>query len=169
MFFEPKSKVEEKKFASRINSTHVHAMSNVYDLIFDAFPQNFGKMLSKKERSEKQLYDTSLIYGEIDYDSFGRFYFATEVEEIPDHKIHEFTICLIYKYLECFTAMALQKIVDVYGKPDVGSSGEEGVLQNRGGMFYDLGSGVGKAVIGESNRHTQTDRQTDRDKHRCVV
>lgn len=45
--------------------------------------------------------------------------------------------------------MTLQKIVDVYGKPDVGSSGEEGRLQNRGGMFFDLGAGVGKAVIGK--------------------
>ena len=80
MFFEPKSKVEEKKFAARINSTHVHAMSSVYDLIFDSFPQNFGKMLSKKERSEKQLFDTSLIYGEIDYDSFGRFHFGISTQ-----------------------------------------------------------------------------------------
>jgi hypothetical protein len=73
MYFEPKSKIEEKKFATRINSNHVHAMSNVYDLIYDAFPPNFGKLLSKKERSEKKLYDTALIYGEIDYESFGRF------------------------------------------------------------------------------------------------
>jgi hypothetical protein len=50
--------------------------------------------------------------------------------------------------IKCISATAIQKIVDVYGKPDVGTSGEEGMLQYRGGMFYDLGSGVGKAVIG---------------------
>ena len=57
--------------ASRINSGHVQAVSSTYDLVFDAFPHNFGKALSKKERTEKKLYDVALIYGEIDYESFG--------------------------------------------------------------------------------------------------
>jgi hypothetical protein len=55
----------------------------------------------------------------------------------------------LYIALLVLVGMALQKIVDIYGKPDVGASGEEGKLQKRGGMFFDLGSGVGKAVIGE--------------------
>lgn len=97
-----------------INTEKIDAMGSIYHLIFDSFAPNFGKMLSKKERSEKKLFDTALIYGEIDYDSF---------------------------------AMALQKIFDIYGQPGVGASGEEGVLQSRGGIFYDLGSGVGKAVV----------------------
>jgi hypothetical protein len=37
---------------------------------------------------------------------------------------------------------AFQKIKDVYGKPNQGASGPNGVLQSRGGKFYDLGSGV---------------------------
>ena len=40
--------------------------------------------------------------------------------------------------------IALEKIKSVYGKPGTGSSGPEGVLQTRGGVFYDLGSGIMK-------------------------
>mmetsp|Transcript_31203 Transcript_31203/g.58083 ORF Transcript_31203/g.58083 Transcript_31203/m.58083 type:complete len:263 (+) Transcript_31203:87-875(+) len=120
MFFEPKTRAEEQKLAARINSSHVQAVSSSYEFIFDAFPINFGKELSKKERSAKKLYASSLIYGEIDFDTFG---------------------------------MAIQKIIDIYGKPGVGTSGEEGKLQKRGGMFFDLGSGVGKAVIAAALVH----------------
>lgn len=74
MFYMPKSKAEQQKLASTINSAHVSAMSTIYDTIFDSFAPNFGKLLSKKERSEKKLYDTALIYGEIDYDSFGAYW-----------------------------------------------------------------------------------------------
>jgi hypothetical protein len=36
----------------------------------------------------------------------------------------------------------LEKIKNIYGKPNVGTSGPNGVMQ-RGGIFYDLGSGTG--------------------------
>ena len=154
MAFQPKTKVQERKFASRINSNHVRSMGEVFDMIFEAFQPNFGKLLSKKERSEKQLYDTSLIYGEIDYESFGekewwyRIDYFIEICQLLRLSSSSNTN-LLFHFLP---GMALQKIVDVYGKPDVGASGEEGVLQCRGGMFYDLGSGVGKAVIGKWGR-----------------
>lgn len=108
MFFEPKSKVEEKKLAARVNSRHVHIMSNIYDLIFDSFPPNFGKMASKKERTEKKLYDTSLIYGEIDYDSFGiaiLFVFSlfpvsyclfSHWQQLPSRKLWTYTESLMW-------------------------------------------------------------------------
>jgi hypothetical protein len=35
----------------------------------------------------------------------------------------------------------------------VGASGPSGVLQGRGGIFYDLGSGTGKPVIGAAVLH----------------
>lgn len=41
-----------------------------------------------------------------------------------------------------------EKIKKIYGKPNVGSSGPDGMLQAHGGIFYDLGSGTGKGVIG---------------------
>ncbi len=37
--------------------------------------------------------------------------------------------------------IVLEKIKKYYGRPNVGSSGSEGVLQSKGGSFYDLGSG----------------------------
>lgn len=46
-----------------------------------------------------------------------------------------------------------EKIKKVYGRPMQGSSGPEGVLQNRGGIFYDLGAGTGKGVIGAAILH----------------
>lgn len=81
MFFVPKTRAEEQKQSSRINSNHVQAVSSTYDVIFDAFPPNFGKLLSKKERSEKKLYDTALIYGEIEYETFGMRRFLTQLVE----------------------------------------------------------------------------------------
>jgi|LauGreSuBDMM15SN_2_FD.fasta_scaffold59987_1 SAM-dependent methyltransferase len=49
--------------------------------------------------------------------------------------------------------VVIEKIKKIYGKPDVGSSGEKGVLQNRGGLFYDLGHGTGKAVVAAAILH----------------
>lgn len=62
---------------------------------------------------------------------------------------------LIYGEIE-FTAFAIviQKIIHIYGKADVGSSGPMGILQSKGGLFYDLGSGTGKAVIAAACLHS---------------
>lgn len=49
--------------------------------------------------------------------------------------------------------IVIEKIKKVYGKPDVGTSGEKGVLQNRGGTFYDLGHGTGKAIVAAAILH----------------
>lgn len=58
------------------------------------------------------------------------------------------TATLVYGELDFKTlGIALQKIQKIYGKPDVGASGPMGALQSRGGQFYDLGSGTGKACI----------------------
>lgn len=50
-------------------------------------------------------------------------------------------------------AVAIEKIRKIYGKPDVGHSGYTGILQQRGGIFYDLGSGTGKAVLAAAIAH----------------
>lgn len=47
----------------------------------------------------------------------------------------------------------IEKIKKVYGLPNVGSSGDDGVLQRSGGIFYDLGSGTGKPVIAAAVCH----------------
>ena len=50
--------------------------------------------------------------------------------------------------------IVLEKIKKRYGKPYVGSSGSVGILQSsHGGVFYDLGSGSGKATIGAAILH----------------
>lgn len=50
-------------------------------------------------------------------------------------------------------AIALEKIKTMYGLPDVGTSGEEGILQEPGGTFYDIGSGTGKSVVAAALLH----------------
>jgi hypothetical protein len=54
-----------------------------------------------------------------------------------------------------FEALGLvfEKIKKVYGRPFQGTSGPLGFLQHRGGIFYDLGSGTGKAVVGAAILH----------------
>ena len=49
--------------------------------------------------------------------------------------------------------LILEKIKKFYGKPNKGSSGSVGFLQRPGGIFYDLGSGTGKAVIAAAILH----------------
>lgn len=46
----------------------------------------------------------------------------------------------------------LDKIRDVHGKPGVGHSGDAGIMQE-GGVFVDLGSGMGKAVLAAAIAH----------------
>ena len=70
--FAPRNKIEERQFEKKVNTTHVQSMRDLYDVIYESFPPNFGKALSKKERSAKKLYDTSLIYGEIEYETLGK-------------------------------------------------------------------------------------------------
>lgn len=43
-------------------------------------------------------------------------------------------------------AVVLHKIKTVYGRRGVGHSGPQGVLQEPGGAFYDIGAGTGKPV-----------------------
>ena len=49
--------------------------------------------------------------------------------------------------------IVLQKIKNYHGKPNKGSSGYDGVMQGRGGTFYDLGSGSGKMVVAAAMLH----------------
>jgi hypothetical protein len=46
-------------------------MRGIYETILEEFPPDFGKALSKKEREDKKMFVSTLIYGEIDFDSFG--------------------------------------------------------------------------------------------------
>jgi hypothetical protein len=62
-----------------ISHSHLHlsfiveSMRGIYDTVVEDFPPDFGKALSKREREDKKLYMSTLIYGEIDFDSFGKF------------------------------------------------------------------------------------------------
>jgi hypothetical protein len=47
----------------------------------------------------------------------------------------------------------MNKIKNNYGKPYVGASGEDGILQRRGGYFYDLGCGTGKCLVAAALMH----------------
>lgn len=73
-----------------------------------------------------------------------------ETAEDPVYKSADYT----YTEIEFKTiAVVIEKIRKVYGVPNVACSGLSGVLQHKGGFFYDLGSGQGKTVIAASLLH----------------
>ena len=50
----------------------LNSYKQIYDDLFEALPLERGKDISRIEREEKRLGDSSLAYGEIEYDSFQR-------------------------------------------------------------------------------------------------
>lgn len=87
----------DNAFMEKIHDLIEDESQALYDELFSSTTLEMGKTLSKDERDRKQLNDEkSLIYGEVEYDSFYR---------------------------------VLRKI------------------NSPGGVFYDLGSGTGKAVF----------------------
>eukprot|EP01038_Epipyxis_sp_PR26KG_P005211 gene5211-7249_t len=113
---------EEKKNSvnQSIDMDYILDRKPIFDEIMQSFPTTLGKAVSKREREEMKLKDSTLVYGEVTFETLG---------------------------------VIIEKIKKVYGRPNVGSSGPNGVLQDRGGLFYDLGSGTGKGVIGAAVLH----------------
>ena len=61
---------------------------------------------------------------------------------------------LVYGEIEMRSfALALLKIKFKYGLPNVGHSPSAGILQHEDGVFVDLGSGTGKAVVAAAIVH----------------
>eukprot|EP01035_Chromulina_nebulosa_P034496 gene34496-46287_t len=115
------SEVEEaRNMLAKLDMVAVLAAKEIFDYIMQPFPTGLGKAVSKKEREELNLKDSTLVYGEITFDMLGT---------------------------------VLEKIKKVYGKSNVGASGASGIIQTKGGIFYDLGSGTGKPVIGAAVYH----------------
>ena len=94
---------------------YVADCKKIYDNLCAQITITMGKAASKRERDEKQLKNTALVYGEVTFETMG---------------------------------IIIEKIRKKYGKPFVGTSGATGILQGTsGGIFYDLGSGSGKATV----------------------
>lgn len=100
-----------------------------YLKIFDEYPTSVGKALSKRERDASATDHTTLVYGEINFEAF---------------------------------AITLLKIKTKFGLPQrisgEGQDGEEatydaGILQGVGGLFVDLGSGLGKPCVAAALVH----------------
>ena len=49
-------------------------LREIYEEIVRPFPTAVGKAISKKEREETGRKDTTLVYGEISFDSFGTLF-----------------------------------------------------------------------------------------------
>ncbi len=114
---------EEEKLSSimaQLDLVSIYNAKEIYDSLVQAYPTTLGKAVSKKERDEFNLKDSTLVYGEILFETFGTI---------------------------------LEKIKKIYGRPNYGSSGPSGIMQQRGGIFYDLGSGTGKPVIAAAVLH----------------
>jgi hypothetical protein len=105
---------------AEIDMAHVVTSKLIYDHVCSAFPLVLGKAASKKEREDNGKKETTLVYGEINFETFG---------------------------------IIMERVRKIYGRQDVGASGPYGVLQGRGGVFYDLGSGTGKGVAAAAILH----------------
>lgn len=57
---------------------------------------------------------------------------------------------VIYYFI---TVEIFNKIKNNFGKPYIGASGEDGIMQRRGGYFYDLGCGTGKPLVAAAVLH----------------
>lgn len=103
------------------------------------------KELNRKKRDENAQGAYEQILGELGFANVGASVSRKEREET-----HSLSLSHL-RYAEVgFDPIqaTLGKIQDEFGKPEVGSSGASGVLQaESGGVFYDLGSGMGKACL----------------------
>lgn len=132
---------EEQKFDG--SSAYITEARDIFQDIAKFYPVEAGKAISKKEREELSMKTTTLVYGEIGFDSFG-------AHILPLTPLYVY----LYTYLCLFlAAIVFEKIKRKYGKPYVGNSGPNGFLQRPGGKFYDLGSGTGKPVIAAAILH----------------
>ena len=53
----------------------VNEMKPLYNKVIEQFPPDFGKAVSKRQREDEHLVGSALIYGEIDFVSFGTYTF----------------------------------------------------------------------------------------------
>jgi hypothetical protein len=112
------------KVSTQLDIRHIDDMEEIYDKIMADYPLSYGTLASKKDRTNEYL---------------------------PQwHNNNN----LIYSEIDFVTiGYIIEKINKVHGRPNTGSSGHSGKLQNRGGIFYDLGSGSGKVSVAAALLH----------------
>lgn len=113
-----------KSQSNQIDTRHIDNMEEIYDKIMIDYPLTYGALASKKDRTN---------------------------EFLPQwHNNNN----LVYSEIDFYTiGYIIEKINKVHGRPNTGASGHNGKLQNRGGLFYDLGSGSGKVSVAASLLH----------------
>ena len=100
-------------------------------------------MIPCRTRDETGRHQSTLVYGEITFSSFGIIF--EKVGYLPPPPPWDWITCLLLTP-HSLTGMLSLQIRNDYGKPNVGASGSKGYLQEPGGIFYDVGSGTGKPV-----------------------
>jgi len=112
-----------KKPSHTVDKQFITKMESVYDDIVADFPLTIGRAASRRDRED------------------------------PDGPEFHKQRYLTYNEIE-FEAIgvAIEKIKKIYGQPGKGTSGI-GVLQHKGGVFYDLGCGTGKVLIAATCMH----------------
>lgn len=119
----PTSPTVKKAASHSIDKNFISKMEAVYDDIVSDFPLTVGRAASRRDRED------------------------------PDGPEFHKQRHLTYNEME-FEAIGviIEKIKKIYGQPGKGASGI-GVLQHRGGVFYDLGCGTGKILIAATCLH----------------
>lgn len=120
------------------------------DIIADEEEEKRSNMLAKLDM-------VAVLEAKDIYDAVMQAYPATLGKSVSKKERDELNLKspnLVYGEITFETiGTVFEKIKRVYGKPGVGASGSAGVLQSRGGVFYDLGSGTGKPVIAAAILH----------------
>ncbi len=114
--------------------------------------QEEEKKTKPRPIDEEYLEDMKSIYDDIVKPfptSVGK---AISKKERTDMELKAST--LVYGELEFWPlGIYFEKIKKHYGRPFIGSSGPKGILQEPGGKFYDLGSGIGKGCVAAALLH----------------
>jgi hypothetical protein len=77
---------EDPYILSESEVAAINTKFEVFHRITENFPVSLGKQISKKERDDKNLIDTTLTYGEIDFHSLGEIFdtIRNRYGDIPD-------------------------------------------------------------------------------------
>ena len=121
-------------------------MTSLFNGSSDYIPANLEKLDMIAILESKEIFDSLMQSFPT---TLGK---AVSKKEREDLKLKDPNLVYGEITFETF-GIIIEKIRKIYGRPNEGSSGPQGYLQSRGGIFYDLGSGTGKPVIAAAILH----------------
>ena len=121
---------------------------------YEQMPTSVGKHASRKERDDRGLKMSSLVYGEVRAARARRaISLSLSLSFARATRRDERDLALLARKVSFDSiAIAFAKIRTTYASPGGGGDGAYFDLSAPGGVFYDLGSGSGKPTIAARNK-----------------